>query len=118
MAQRALGAGRTGSVFALGPFVGAVVALALGDRQVGLWTALAGALFALGVVLHLREQHAHLHVHDALEHDHAHRHDDGHHDHVHDPVVRGSHRHLHRHARVEHDHPHAPDLHHRHQHGA
>lgn len=116
MAQRALGAGRTGSVFALGPFVGAVVALALGDRQVGLLTAVAGALFALGVVLHLREQHAHAHLHEALEHDHAHRHDDDHHDHVHDPPVRGSHRHPHRHARVEHDHPHAPDLHHRHTH--
>lgn len=116
-AQRHLGAGRTGSVFSLGPFIGALVAIAWGDRDVGWTTALAATLFALGVWLHLGERHGHRHVHHALEHEHFHRHDDGHHDHDHASAApsRG-HSHWHRHEPVEHDHPHAPDLHHLHEH--
>jgi len=60
-AQRHLGAGRTGSVFALGPFVGALVAIILGDRDLSWATAVAALLFALGVWLHLAEAHAHPH---------------------------------------------------------
>ena len=118
-AQRHLGAGRTGSVFALGPFIGALVAIALGDRDLGWATAVAAGLFALGVWLHLSEPHRHLHVHEPLEHEHFHRHDDGHHDHAHGPeavVPKRGHSHLHAHPRIEHDHPHAPDLHHLHGH--
>jgi drug/metabolite transporter (DMT)-like permease len=114
LAQRRIGAGRTGSVFALAPFVGAALAFALGDRSAGGWTAVAAALFGTGVFLHVTEKHAHRHLHDPLEHDHAHRHDDAHHDHTHDPPVVGEHSHPHRHERVEHEHDHAPDLHHDH----
>ncbi len=39
---------------------------------------------ALGVWLHLTEQHEHLHVHEALEHEHLHVHD-AHHQHAHEP---------------------------------
>lgn len=120
-AQRHLGAGRTGSVFALGPFVGALVAIALGDRELGWATAVAATLFALGVWLHLAEAHAHGHVHEAMEHEHFHRHDDGHHDHGHDEgevVPAGGHSHRHGHERLEHEHPHAPDLHHLPEHPA
>lgn len=119
-AQRHLGAGRTGSVFALGPFVGAVVAVALGDRDLGWATAGATVLFALGVWLHLAEAHAHLHLHEPLEHEHFHRHDDHHHDHDHPAgmaIPERGHSHRHAHERVVHDHPHAPDLHHVHAHG-
>jgi drug/metabolite transporter (DMT)-like permease len=114
-AQRALGAGRTGSVFASAPFWGAALAWALGEHAGGL-TLVAAALMIVGLVLHLTEHHSHAHVHEPLEHEHPHTHDDGHHDHVHDPMPAGAHTHPHRHDRVEHEHPHVPDLHHEHGH--
>jgi drug/metabolite transporter (DMT)-like permease len=116
LAQRRIGAGRTGSVFAVGPFVGAAVSWALGDRGFGALGAIGGLALVIGVYLHLTERHAHRHVHEALTHEHAHRHDDGHHDHVHDPPFVGEHSHVHTHARIEHTHEHAPDLHHAHDH--
>jgi len=114
LAQRRIGAGRTGSVFALAPFVGAALAIALGDRIPGPLTAVAAALFGFGVYLHATEHHEHRHRHERLDHDHMHRHDDGHHDHVHDPPFHGEHSHPHHHDPIEHDHAHAPDIHHTH----
>lgn len=116
LAQRAIGAARTGSVFAVAPFIGAALSVAIGGRAVTGWTLAAAGLFAAGVYLHLTERHAHAHVHPAIEHDHVHRHDDGHHDHVHDPPVAGEHAHPHRHERLVHAHDHAPDVHHTHEH--
>ena len=116
LAQRAFGAARTGSVFAFAPFIGAGVAMAIGDRSPDLLTAFAGALMLTGVVLHLAESHAHEHAHEALEHEHAHGHDDGHHAHPHDPMSSGPHSHWHRHEPVRHAHAHVPDAHHGHRH--
>jgi hypothetical protein len=116
LAQRAFGAARTGSVFAFAPFIGAVLAVVLGDRAVGWSTALGAALMLAGVVLHLAESHEHEHEHEALEHEHAHTHDDGHHDHVHAPMPVGPHSHAHRHEAKRHSHPHVPDAHHTHRH--
>jgi drug/metabolite transporter (DMT)-like permease len=116
LAQRRIGAARTGSVFAIAPFVGAAVAWASGDRGAGWWTAAAAGCFALGVYLHVSESHQHRHVHEPTDHEHAHRHDDGHHDHAHDPPVDGEHTHRHHHDHVAHEHDHAPDLHHDHSH--
>jgi drug/metabolite transporter (DMT)-like permease len=116
LAQRAFGAARTGSVFAFAPFIGAAVAVALGDRSASGWMALGSLLMLAGVVLHLAESHGHDHVHEALEHEHAHRHDDGHHDHVHDPMPTGAHSHVHRHEPMRHAHAHVPDAHHLHHH--
>ncbi|HET7500332.1 MAG TPA: DMT family transporter [Kofleriaceae bacterium] len=116
LAQRAIGAGRTGSVFALAPFLGAAIAMVAGERGATGWTAAAAALFATGVYLHLTEHHAHAHVHEPIEHDHVHRHDDGHHDHTHEPPVAGEHAHPHRHDRLAHSHDHGADLHHAHPH--
>jgi drug/metabolite transporter (DMT)-like permease len=115
-AQRAIGAGRTGSIFAVAPFVGAAAAWALGDGAVGPWTGAAALLFGLGVYLHLTETHAHSHAHQPLQHEHAHRHDDGHHDHHHDAPVIGEHSHPHSHDARVHEHAHGPDIHHRHGH--
>ncbi|HEY6462925.1 MAG TPA: DMT family transporter, partial [Polyangiaceae bacterium] len=115
-AQRVLGAARTGSIFAAGPFLGAALAWGLGERTGGLATVAAGALCAFGVALHLTESHAHAHTHQAAEHEHPHRHDDGHHTHTHDLYPAGEHSHPHRHEPVAHAHPHGPDLHHRHDH--
>jgi len=114
-AQRVLGAARTGSVFAVAPFLGALVAVILG-QPLGGWLTVAGGLaMGLGVVLHLGEEHDHEHTHVALEHEHPHRHDDGHHDdHTHHPPVLGEHSHRHVHVARTHSHPHGEDLHHRH----
>lgn len=115
-AQREMGAARTGSIFAVAPFVGAAVAWLMGDRSAGPWALGAAMLFGLGVYLHLTETHRHRHTHQPLDHEHAHRHDDGHHDHAHDPAVIGEHSHVHHHDARTHEHPHAPDIHHRHGH--
>jgi drug/metabolite transporter (DMT)-like permease len=116
LAQRAFGAARTGSVFAFAPFIGALLAVALGDRS-GSWLMLAGgALMLAGVGLHLAEAHEHAHAHDLLEHEHAHLHDDGHHDHRHEPMPKGPHSHRHVHPPTRHSHPHVPDVHHTHEH--
>ncbi len=116
LAQRAFGAARTGSVFAFAPFIGAAIAMALGDRS-GTWImAVGGLLMVLGMVLHLAESHGHEHAHERLEHEHAHSHDDGHHDHTHDPMPVGAHSHAHVHEPMVHAHPHVPDAHHRHEH--
>jgi drug/metabolite transporter (DMT)-like permease len=116
LAQRAIGAARTGSVFALAPFIGAALAITAGERGATTWTLAAAVLFAAGVVLHLTEHHGHHHIHEPAEHDHVHSHDDGHHDHAHDPPFVGEHAHPHRHDRLEHEHEHASDVHHVHSH--
>ena len=116
LAQRAFGAARTGSVFAFAPFIGAGLAVALGDHSIG-WLMVAGSVLMLtGVALHLAESHGHEHEHEVMEHEHAHRHDDGHHEHVHDPMPTDAHSHWHRHEPLWHAHPHVPDAHHAHPH--
>jgi drug/metabolite transporter (DMT)-like permease len=116
LAQRAFGAGRTGSVFAFAPFIGALGAFVLGSRT-GTWLlALGGVLMLVGVVLHLFESHGHEHNHGALEHEQAHTHDDGHHLHTHDVMPAGQHSHWHRHEPMRHAHAHVPDAHHLHPH--
>jgi drug/metabolite transporter (DMT)-like permease len=115
-AQRSLGAARTGSLFALAPFIGASLAFALGDQSGIGFVAAAALLFTIAAYLHVSEVHSHRHVHEAIEHEHAHTHDDGHHTHRHEPPVTGSHSHSHRHERLEHGHPHGSDIHHRHGH--
>jgi len=116
LAQRAFGAGRTGSVFAFAPFIGALGAFALGNRT-GTWMLVAGGvLMWVGVVLHLFESHGHEHDHEALEHEHAHSHDDEHHVHTHADMPAGQHSHVHRHEPLRHVHAHVPDAHHLHSH--
>lgn len=74
----------------------------------------AGALMAVGVWLHLTEQHAHVHAHPAEEHDHEHEHDvHHHHEHAEGHVVE-RHSHPHRQEPMTHAHAHFPDAHHRH----
>ncbi len=116
LAQRTLGSARTGSVFAVAPFVGALTAVALGDPLGGVLTVAGGLCMAFGVVLHLTESHDHEHTHDALTHAHAHRHDDGHHDdHTHEGLAPGVvHTHAHTHLPRTHAHAHGEDLHHQH----
>ncbi len=88
LALRHLGTARTGAYFSVAPFVGAVVAVALGEPVT--WPLVAaGVLMGFGVWLHVSEHH-----------DHEHAHWSG---------VAGE-------APVAHTHPHFPDTEHRHEH--
>lgn len=116
LAQRVCGAARTGSVFASAPFIGAVIAIAQGERQFSGWLLGAALAILAGLLLHLAEGHEHAHEHAETSHEHAHRHDDGHHLHEHSPMPAGMHSHPHTHPALQHHHPHAPDLHHQHEH--
>jgi drug/metabolite transporter (DMT)-like permease len=117
LALRNLGTARTSAYFAVGPFFGALVAIGLNGDPVTFALAGAGALMALGVLLHVMERHQHPHDHFEGSHSHAHRHDI-HHAHDHEQQWRSSRRHTHRHthAPLRHSHPHYPDTHHRHDH--
>ena len=116
VALRHLGTARTGAYFSVAPFFGALLAVAWLGEPVGPALVAAGALMAVGVWLHLSEQHAHEHSHEAMEHEHAHTHD-AHHQHDHAPGAAGErHTHRHRHEPTTHRHDHFPDAHHRHPH--
>lgn len=117
LALRHLGTARTGAYFSTAPFLGAALSLALFRDPITWQLVVAAGLMALGVYLHLSEQHDHEHVHEALEHEHRHVHDQ-HHRHAHGPndPPGEPHAHWHRHAPLRHEHPHHPDLHHRHGH--
>jgi hypothetical protein len=117
-ALRLLGAAREAGIFAVAPFIGALLAIPLLSERLGVrgWTA--ALVMAGGVGLMLRERHEHVHTHIELVHEHAHVHDD-HHRHAHDRFVdpREPHSHAHPHEPLTHAHPHVSDVHHRHSHG-
>jgi drug/metabolite transporter (DMT)-like permease len=95
MALRHLGTARTGAYFSLAPFIGALLSVLLLHEAFTINLALAGALMASGLWVHLAERHAHEHRHAALDHDHSHVHDE-HHRHGHDgAAVPHAHRHTH-----------------------
>jgi len=117
---RYLGTARTSAYFSVAPFFGAALAIVLFDESLTPKLLVAGGLMAIGVWLHLTEQHEHEHTHESLEHVHEHVHGEGdeHHDHGHnEPEIPGTrHTHLHRHEPIRHSHPHFPDAHHLHPH--
>lgn len=117
LALRDLGTARTGAYYSVAPFFGALLAVAVLADPVTWQLAVAGALMALGVWLHVTERHAHRHAHERLEHEHPHVHDE-HHRHAHAFAWDGRepHSHPHAHEPLVHAHPHYPDLHHRHPH--
>ena len=116
-ALRDLGTARTGAYFSTAPFAGAALSIAIVAEPMTSSLAVAMALMALGVWLHLTEHHVHRHRHLAMDHDHAHSHDVHHqHDHA-APMGAGTvHSHPHRHDPMAHAHEHFPDAHHRHEH--
>ena len=116
VALRHLGTARAGAYFSVAPFLGAVLAVALGD-PITVPLLVGGALMAVGVVLHLLERHEHEHSHEALTHDHWHAHDE-HHQHDQEELILPGvgHRHEHTHEAITHTHEHYPDAHHRHAH--
>ncbi len=116
LALRHLGTARTGAYFSLAPFIGALIAVGMGE-PLTVRIALAALLMGIGLWLHLSERHEHAHTHEALAHEHRHVHDE-HHRHTHDGSVTEPHSHWHEHRPMRHKHPHYPDLHHRHRHEA
>ena len=115
---RYLGTARTGAYFSTAPFIGSALAVTFYDQPIAMAFWVAAGLMAVGVWLHITEQHEHEHVHQPLVHTHAHRHD-AHHQHTHGDDWDGSqpHTHEHRHEPLRHSHPHFPDIHHEHRHG-
>ena len=117
VALRQLGAARTGAYFATAPFIGAAAAMLLyaqsGDGA--FW--LAATCMAVGVWLHVTEDHVHEHVHSPQSHSHPHTHDEHHrHEHASDSDGDEPHTHEHVHGWLHHRHAHFPDIHHRHGH--
>ena len=116
LALRHLGAARTGAYFSTAPFVGAVISLLLLNEVPDLTFWIAAMLMAVGVWLHLSEQHEHQHIHHTMHHAHSHVHD-LHHRHQHDSWNGVEpHSHPHEHPHTAHVHGHFPDIHHRHDH--
>jgi drug/metabolite transporter (DMT)-like permease len=117
LALRDLGTARTGAYFSTAPFLGMLAAILFLQEPMTGQLAAAGLLMALGVWLHLTENHDHAHTHELMVHTHAHMHDE-HHQHAHlpgDPPGE-PHIHPHRHEPTRHAHPHVPDMHHVHRH--
>jgi drug/metabolite transporter (DMT)-like permease len=113
---KGMGAFRTGALFSLAPFAGALASVALLGDRVSPIMAAAGLLMAGAVALVVREKHVHAHHHDRLVHVHAHVHSDLHHLHGHGGDVREPHFHEHVHEDLDHVHGHWPDTDHRHSH--
>jgi drug/metabolite transporter (DMT)-like permease len=110
-----LGSARTAAHFGTAPFIGAALAVLLGEPLTAS-LLVAVALTAVSTWLVLTETHEHLHTHAPLQHEHEHVHDEHHrHDHAGDEGP-APHTHPHRHEPLTHSHAHLPDLHHRHRH--
>ena len=120
LALRHVGTARAGAYFAVAPFFGATLSVLILGEPITMSLIVAGTLMALGVWLHLSEQHGHQHEHDAMSHSHRHVHGagDDHHDHEHNEPIPSvtQHTHLHDHRPLAHAHLHTPDAHHLHTH--
>jgi drug/metabolite transporter (DMT)-like permease len=112
---RELGAARGQLIFALAPFVGAVLAWVVLGESVSAAQLVALGFAVAGVSVVMGSSHLHEHHHVSVQHEHEHDHDDRHHDHDHASAGE-RHVHLHLHRELIHAHPHVPDLHHRHEH--
>ncbi|ACM21461.1 membrane protein, putative [Geotalea daltonii FRC-32] len=115
-ALREIGAARTSTWFASGPFIGTILSvIVLGERPPGEYWVAALVMLS-GMFLLFGERHGHVHRHERLAHSHPHEHDE-HHAHEHDTDEnKENHDHFHVHEPVTHAHTHWPDIHHRHLH--
>jgi drug/metabolite transporter (DMT)-like permease len=110
---RQVGAARGQVLFAMAPFVGALLAWPLNDEPPGALTAAAFAVSLTGVLVVASARHQHLHTHVTQRHAHPIDPTDPHHAPGAIEVVEGD---EHRHLTVTHTHEHLPDIHHRHVH--
>lgn len=110
---RLIGAARGQAIFALAPFIGALLAWVFIGESVSATLLVAFVVSLLGVALVSTARHAHHHVHEPMVHAHAIDAHDPHHAPDLIEVLSGS---RHRHLELAHEHEHLPDIHHRHEH--
>ena len=110
---RLVGAARGQVIFALAPFIGALLAWPVNGDRLTSTTMIAFTVSLVGVVVVATSHHGHLHRHEAMEHAHPIDPDDPHHRSEAIEVLSGT---QHRHLAVSHEHEHLPDIHHRHIH--
>ena len=110
---RLVGAARGQAIFALAPFVGALLAWPInGDALTGT-IVVAFGISLIGVIVVSSAHHSHYHDHPMLRHAHAIDPDNPHHSPDVIEIIDGE---QHRHLAFAHPHEHLPDIHHRHGH--
>lgn len=110
---RLVGAARGQAIFALAPFVGALLAWPINGDALTLTIVVAFAISLTGVLLVSSGHHSHLHGHPIIQHAHTIDPDDPHHSSDVIEIIEGE---QHRHLVLAHRHEHLPDIHHRHDH--
>jgi drug/metabolite transporter (DMT)-like permease len=110
---RLVGAARGQVIFALAPFIGALLAWPINGDRLTSTTLLAFAVSLVGVLVVATSHHGHVHRHEAMEHAHPIDRSDPHHR---SEAIEVLSRTQHRHLAVSHEHEHLPDIHHRHIH--
>ena len=110
---RLVGAARGQAIFALAPFIGALLAWPINGDRLNTTIMVAFAVSLVGVIVVATSHHSHVHTHEPREHTHPIDGDDPHHSPNVIEVLEGSH---HRHLVFSHRHEHLPDIHHRHTH--
>jgi drug/metabolite transporter (DMT)-like permease len=110
---RLVGAARGQVIFALAPFIGALLAVPINSEHLSAAIGVAFAVSLTGVLLIATAHHTHRHSHPPLQHTHAIDPGDPHHAPNAIEVIAGE---EHRHHSLSHDHEHLPDIHHRHVH--
>ena len=110
---RLVGAARGQVIFALAPFVGALLAWPINGEDLTATLAVAFATSLAGVLIVGTARHGHVHHHEVFEHAHPIDATDPHHAPSAIEVLSGQ---AHRHRVLAHQHEHLPDIHHRHAH--
>lgn len=110
---RLVGAARGQVIFALAPFIGAVLAWPVNGDRLTTITLVAFTVSLAGVLVVATSHHRHRHSHGIVEHAHPIDPDDPHHRPDAVVVLVGT---RHRHLALTHEHEHLPDIHHRHSH--
>jgi drug/metabolite transporter (DMT)-like permease len=110
---RLVGAARGQVIFALAPFIGALLAWPVNGDRLTSTTVVAFAVSLGGVLVVATSHHGHVHRHELMEHAHPIDPSDPHHWSEAIEVLSGT---QHRHLPIRHEHEHLPDIHHRHVH--
>lgn len=114
---RLVGTSRSGAYFSTAPFLGAMISWGFFKSELTVWEGVAFVCMAIGLWIHITENHEHEHFHEECTHAHSHIHDAHHlHEHAEGIDLKESHSHEHFHPALIHKHPHYPDIHHRHSH--
>ncbi len=110
---RLIGAARGQAIFALAPFVGAILAWPILGESLRGRMLVAFAISLAGVMVVVTSHHRHVHSHPEVVHGHAIDPTDIHHQRNAIEMLGGQ---SHRHLVVVHEQDHLPDIHHRHEH--